>query len=155
MDASATARWWFSGVRFAPHFVEQRPVIVDQLAFGAALRGMAEGIERRAAQEFQFRQQAEQRQQPRAEAHLARQARRLVAAGEQGRREVEFEAKIVAVEGRGHLFLERAVGVEPGHLVFVLVGHQLEQIARHRLAELGLARRAGRFGRLDRSTKVR
>ena len=47
------------------HFVEHRFIVRDQLAFGAPLLRMAERIERRAAQELQFRQQPERRQRSR------------------------------------------------------------------------------------------
>ena len=44
------------------HLVEHGFVVFDQLAFGAAFLRAAERIERRAAQEFQLRQQSERRQ---------------------------------------------------------------------------------------------
>ena len=53
---------------------------------------------------------------------------------------MELEAQLAVELGRG-LAQERAVGVEPRHLVLVLVGHQLEQVARDRLGEPALARR--------------
>ena len=65
---------------------------------------------------------------------------------EQRRRQMEFEAQVVAAELVRHLLQEIAVGVEPRHLVLVLVGHQLEQIARDRFGEAALA---GRLGGLD------
>ena len=64
---------------------------------------------------------------------------------EQRRREMEFEAQVVAAELVRHLLQERAVGVEPRDLVLVLVGHQLEQIARDGLGEPALARRLARL----------
>ena len=41
--------------------IDHREIILDQLAFGLALRGAAERIEGRAAQEFQFRQHSRRR----------------------------------------------------------------------------------------------
>ena len=49
----------------------------------------------------------ERRHHPRAEAHLARQARSRVAARQERRREMEFEAQIVAVELVGDLLRKR------------------------------------------------
>ncbi len=54
---------------------------------------------------------------------------------------MEFEPE-VAVELVAQVFQEVAVGVEPRHLVFVLVGHELEQVARHRRCQLGRAAEA-------------
>src|ERR1700722_20108272 len=71
------------------HLVEHRCVIFDQLAFGAAFQRPAERIERRAAQYLQFRQKPESRKEPRPKAHFARQAGRLVTAGQQWRREMK------------------------------------------------------------------
>ena len=80
------------------HLVEHRLVFADQRALGAAFERAAKRIERGAAQEFQLRQYAERRQQPRPETHLARQAGVLVAARQQRRRQMKLEAQIVAVE---------------------------------------------------------
>ena len=49
--------WWFSGRELAHDLGEQRLVIGDQLALGAALLRIAEDVERRAAQELELRQQ--------------------------------------------------------------------------------------------------
>jgi hypothetical protein len=61
-----------------------------------------------------------------------------IPAGEERRREVELEAHVLALEGRGDLLGEVAVRVEARHLVLVLVGHELVQ----RLGD-GLGERAG------------
>ena len=53
-----------------------------------------------------------------------------------------MQPQIVAVERVADLADERLVGVEPRHLVLVLVGHQLEQAARDRLGEPALVGRA-------------
>src|SRR5450631_3252114 len=55
-------------------------------AFCPALGGIAERIERRAAQNLEFRQHAERPEQPRPERHLLRLARDLVAPRQQRRR---------------------------------------------------------------------
>src|SRR3954467_15553922 len=65
---------------------EERLVVADEPALDLALMGVAEDVERRAAQALQFRQHREGLQHPGPEAHLARQARGLVAAGGEGRR---------------------------------------------------------------------
>src|SRR6185312_5958028 len=120
-------------------FVEHRLVIGNQLALGAALQGAAERIEWRAAQTLELREQAEHRQYPRPEVHLARQPGRLVAARKQRRRQMKLVAQIVAAEFGFDLLLEGAVGVEPRHLVLVLVGHELEQVTRHRVGQPAFA----------------
>ena len=51
---------------------------------------------------------------------------------------LELEGEI-ALELMAQLFHEIAAGVEPCHLVFVLVGHELEELPRHRLGEAGAA----------------
>ena len=81
---------------------------------------------------------------PAAEFLLLQMAGCLVAAGKDRGREVEFETE-VAVEFICELLGKAAVGIEPRDLVFVLVGHQLEQIARDRLREPLLAAAARRF----------
>ena len=62
---------------------------------------------------------------------------------------MKLEAQLLAVELAGDLLEERAVGIKPRDFVFVLVGHQLEQITRNRVGEAGLARRPRGFGRFD------
>ena len=59
-----------------------------------ALGGVAERIERRAAQELQLRQQLEGRQHPRAELLLQQVAGLGIAAGEQRRGEVELQPEV-------------------------------------------------------------
>ena len=50
----------------------------------------------------------------------------------------------IAFEHATHPFHEAGVGMQAGHLVLVLVGHQLEQAARHLLGQAGAAQ--GRLG---------
>ncbi len=75
----------------------------------------------------------------------------VVAFGEQRRRQVELEL-VVAFEHGGDLVGEFRTGggirVEPRHFVFVLVGHQLEQVARHRFGQAQF-RRAVHHSRFD------
>ncbi len=52
----------------------------------------------------------------------------------QRRRQVVVEL-VVALELRRDLLVEARVGVQARDLVLVLVGHQLEQVARHRFAQ--------------------
>ncbi len=64
---------------------------------------------------------------------------------------MEFQPHI-AVEFVVQLPRERRIGVKPRHFILVLVGHQLEQIARHRFGEAALAGRLrglGSLGALD------
>ena len=70
------------------------------------------------------------------------------------RRQVELVAQVVALEGRRDLLGELAVRVEPRHLVFVLVGHELEEVARDRVGErrrVGDRMRLGGPDALDRN----
>ena len=55
---------------------------------------------------------------------------------------------------RSSLLEERAVGVEPRDLVFVLVGHQLEEVARDRLGELRCVRTRGASRRPRRARQI-
>ena len=52
---------------------------------------------------------------------------------------------VVALEHAGDLVGEGGVGVQAGDLVLVLVGHQLEQVARHGLGQPRGAKRAFRL----------
>ena len=47
---------------------------------------------------------------------------------------------VIAIEGLGHRLLETPVGIEPRHLVLVLVGKQLEVAARDCFCETAAAR---------------
>ena len=75
-------------------------------------------------------------------------ARHLVAACKQRRREMESEADI-AFEFLSELLAKSVVGIEPRHLIFVLVGHQLEQVLGHRFGEFTRRRRGLGFGGAD------
>ncbi len=72
--------------------------------------------------------------QPGAEADLAGPSRLRVRGGEQRRREVEADP-LPALELLPQLRLEDAVRIEPGHFVFVLVGHEMREGFHHRTAE--------------------
>src|SRR5262249_31595920 len=91
------------GIELAEHLLEQRLVVARERALGRALDRIAEGVERRAAQELEFRQGAEQREDPGTECHLPRLAGGLVATREQRRREMYMEAEIFAAELVVHL----------------------------------------------------
>src|SRR5690606_41933543 len=65
--------------------------------------------------------------------------------------EVEVQP-VVAVELLLEPAHELAAGVQPRHLVLVLVGHELEEVARHRLGQVGRARRANALDR--KSTRL-
>ena len=95
---------------------------------------------------FSFASQPNAAHHPRAERHLRGSpvagSRFASSGGARWKREAELAVEL----GRG-LAQERAVGIEPRDLVFVLVGHQLEQVARDRLGEPAFARRLRGFGR--------
>ena len=66
-------------------------------------------------------------------------ARHRIAVRQQWRRQMEFEAgRRLRTAPRASW--KAAVGVEPRDFVFVLVGHQLEEVARHRLGEFAWTR---------------
>src|SRR5437868_4992295 len=76
-----------------------RAIVVDQLALEAALRAVAEHIERGAAQALHLREHAHGAQHPRAVRALLRLARRGMGLRPERRREVQVQA-IVALELR-------------------------------------------------------
>lgn len=119
-------------------FLHGRPIALDQRPLLAPLGGPAEGIESRAAQEAKLGEQLESMAHPTAVAALD-QMPFGVAAGEERRREVEGEAH-GPIETRAQPIEEASFCVEPRHLVLVLIGHQLEQIPRDRLAQRLAAR---------------
>ena len=114
-------------------------VFAGQRALHLALGGVAENIERGAAQSLQLRQQAERLEHPRAELALLQMPGDLVAAGDQRRRQQHLEPGI-AVELLLQRLGEFAVGIKPGDFVFVLVGHQLEQALCKGLRQLRSSR---------------
>src|SRR5260370_34804327 len=71
--------------------------------------------------------------------------RRLVAPSKDGRSKVVSYAD-VAFEFIAELFGTAAVGIETRYLVFVLVGHQLEEVFGYRLREFGGTRRGLSLG---------
>ena len=101
-------------------------IFARQCPLHPALGGIAERIERGAAQEFEARQEAERLEDPAAEFALAQMPGHLVAARQQGRRQLTLSSG-----SPSNCSLQRsgkfAVGIKPGHLILVLVGHQLEQ----------------------------
>src|SRR5260370_32769036 len=125
--------------------LDHRQVIVDQLSLGLAFRSVAEGIEHRAAQEFEPGQQPKSVDHPAAIFFLLQMTRRLVAPSKDGRSKVVSYAD-VAFEFIAELFGKAAVGIEPRYLAFVLVGHQLEEVFGYRLREFGGTRRGLSLG---------
>src|SRR3984893_2107512 len=137
------------GLELRQHLIEHALIVAHEPALGPALLRVAEGVQCRSAQEFAARQQPEDRKDPRAEGELFRLSGRLVHWCEQRRREMHVKAQMLAAKLVLHLMHERAVGIEPGHLVLVLVGHQLEQIARDRIGKTALARGTRRLDGFD------
>ena len=113
----------------------------EAAAPSAAPRSRRRRSSTRAAQEAKLREQPEAAHHPRPEILLLQVPGALVAAGEQRRREVELELAPSSANSSRELPLERAVGVEPRHLVFVLDRHQLEERMRDLDRERRLARR--------------
>src|SRR5579883_423357 len=115
-------------------FADYRLVFADETALHAALLGAAENVEGGAAQPAHFCKEREGAEDPGAVAALLKLAGVGIARGEEGRRQMEFEGE-VAFELLMKLLQERAIGVEPRDLVLVLIGHQLEEVARDRLSK--------------------
>ena len=128
--------------------IEAGLIAGDQRALAAPLGGAAKHIQRCAAPAPGPGQQPERLHHPRAETHLARHAGDRIAFCQDWRREMELQPEI-AFELRRQLPLERAIGVKPGDLVFVFIGHQLEQIARGGLGQRGLAGQLRLLGGAD------
>src|SRR5262245_51123833 len=76
------------------YLLEHRLVFAHEGAFGPALLGIAERIEGGAAEEFEFRQQPEQREDPRPDCHLLRLTGRLVETGEKRRRKMHIKTQV-------------------------------------------------------------
>ena len=113
-------------------------VLADQFAFAAALFGVAKHIEGGATQTFEPCQQTKGAAYPGAVAAFDELAA-LVLARQQRWGQVMNDA-VIALE-QAFDFLHKAwVGVQARHLVFVLVGHELEQVTGHRLGQFGAGR---------------
>ena len=138
-DLDRQRRGWPGRGRAAPPRSTARYSTI-RLALGAALLGAAERIERRAAQALQPREDAERRQHPRPEALLLQLALGVLAsrspAARGGRRAGSPCPSRLRTAPR-RLARKPVSAVQAGDLVLVLVGHQLEQVARHRLGQLG------------------
>ena len=110
--------------------LDERAILAGQLTLDPSHGGEAKGIERSAAQPLHPGEHAEHRSEPGAELELVLEAER----SEQRRVEVIGE-----LDAAGELVRQRAgdVGLEgqARHLVLVLVGHELEEIARDRLGQ--------------------
>src|SRR5690606_6505424 len=101
-------------------------VFADQGALAAAFGGVAEQVQRSAAQAAQFRQHAERGEHPAAVFPLLQLALGVLLR-QQRRGEVELQL-VVALELLREAAPELAAGVQARHFVLVLVGHQLEEV---------------------------
>src|SRR5450830_1360151 len=132
------------GAQAGAQLLHQRLVLGDQGALSAALFGAAEHVKRRAAQALEPSQQPEAGEHGRPE-RLLDQVALGVLLGKQGRRQVVVEL-VITLELLPDAGQEGRIAVQARHLVLVLVGHQLEGLAGHGLAQRGLAQ--GRLGLL-------
>ena len=139
--AISTAIGCVSGDSPASRPCERSLVLADQLPLAPPVRGPAEGIEGRAAQELELREQAEPAEHPGPEDPLARAAGVGIARIRDLRREMQLDA-VPALELALELPAEGAVRPEPRDLVLVLVGEQLEVVTRDRLGEAAASGRA-------------
>ena len=103
-----------------------RLVFGDQGAFHLAFLGPPEGIEGRAAQGLQGREQAEGGEHPGAEFAFLQVAGAGVLGAAQGRGQVDGQF-FVALKRLAQGPAEFGRGIEPRDLVLVLVGQQLEE----------------------------
>ena len=108
-------------------------VLRNERALGAPLGAVAENIQRTAAQAAQLRKDAERTHHPRPEFALD-QVAMAVTFGQQRRRHMKFHL-VVAFEHVRDLAGEGGVGMQPRDFILVLVGHELEVVARHRLGQ--------------------
>ena len=142
MLAISTASAWLSWFSAAEQLVDSAFVVGDQLPLQLAARPCSRRCRTRVPRRpFELRQQPEGRQHPGAVARASVRWPCRVLLGPERRRQVELQL-VVAVELRRYLLLEAAVGVEPRDFVLVLVGHQLEVVARDRLGQAVQAGRA-------------
>src|SRR5262249_41920187 len=82
------------GIELRQHLLEQRLIVAHERALGPPLGRIAERIEGGTAQELEFRQQPEQRENPRAECHLPGLAADLVLAGQERRRQMHVQTQV-------------------------------------------------------------
>src|SRR5262249_30883989 len=85
-------------IKTRQYLLEHRLVVAHERALDLALGRIAERIEGGPAQEFEFRDQTEQRENPRPERHLLRLTGDLVAAGEKRRCKMHEETQVLAAE---------------------------------------------------------
>lgn len=115
-------------------------ILLDQRPFRLALGGAAERIESRAAKPPHPRQHPEDTEDPRSEGDLRRPAGPFVEPpGEQRRRQPDLDLARI-VEARRDPGPEGRIGMEPGDLVLVLVGHHLVEHVGDRLGQPHRAR---------------
>src|SRR5579872_2616709 len=95
------------------HIAEHGFIVSDQAPLSAALKRSAKGVKGSTPQEFELRQEPKCGEKPRPKIHFTRQARRLVAARQEWRRQMKLEAEVFAGERAGNLVDERARGVKP------------------------------------------
>src|SRR4051812_45890898 len=117
-------------------FAQRLLVVGYQLALHLPLRRVAERVEAGAAQTLHPGEHLEGLQHPGTIGLLLRLSRRRVDLRQHGRGQMELQL-VVALELLAELLQEGAVGVEPGDLVLVLVGQQLEVVAGDSLGQAG------------------
>src|SRR6266700_3988962 len=118
--------------------LDQHPVVIDESALHPPLFGIAERIERRAAQDLQVCEQREEGHHPGTESELS--GRHASGLGLRQRRRRQMKTKReVALE----LLLQRGdkfrAPIKSGDFILVLVGHQLEQVVSDRLGQQQVA----------------
>src|SRR5260221_2904635 len=140
-------------IEFLEKLAHHALIVGDELSFRAPFRGVAEDVERRAAQETQPREHPHRREHPRSVLALARLAGHRIGLRPERRREVHLHA-VVALELAFDALQEVAVGMKARDLVFVLVRHELEEIARDDRRELRRAAGLRLLGRADLGDEV-
>ena len=111
-------------------------------------RQVAENIQRGAAKPAQACQHPEHRKDPAPEFPFLYPPGHRVRPGQERRREMDLEP-VVTFKLPPELRLIPPVGIKPGHLVFVLAGHQLERVPCHRLGQFQIRPAVTGAGPLD------
>src|ERR1700730_928173 len=112
-------------------------VLLDHATLQLPLRGISERVGPASAQEFQFRKQLENRNDPGSQTHLAWMAGDRIARRKQRRRQMKGNA--AAIETLSEPGKEAGFHMKTRDLIFVLVSKQLVKAARHRFRQFGRA----------------
>src|SRR5690554_4139323 len=120
---------------------DQRLILRDEPSLSLALLGPAEGIKGSAPQALALCKKSKGPHHPGAVFLFLQVSRFRIPLGQQRRCQVELQL-VVALELPLELLPEGPVGIEPCHLILVLVGHEFEGVARNGFGKAFLSRSA-------------